>query len=97
MRITANMLITHEEKDRALYTEEEWDNLVYRDLVIKFAQELQKMTPLLAKGDEDRGTRYQVQGIVLSMDTFKTLMERLQTDLSYEEFDEVRNIFNNTI
>jgi hypothetical protein len=97
MKVAANMVITQEEKDKAFYLEKDWDNIIYHDLFIAFAQELKKMQPLQDKAEEDFGTRYQVQGIVLSMGTFRTLMEELQDNLPREFFERVRNILNNTI
>jgi hypothetical protein len=70
--------------------------MLYRDLSIRFTQELRKMTPLSSKAEEDHGIRYQMQGIVLSMGTFRNLMEELQNKLPMDEFDKIRNIFNNT-
>lgn len=97
MKITADVLVTQTEKDNALFSEEDWDNLIYHDITIKFAQELRKMNPLFFKEEEMDRTHYQAQAIVISMVAFKEIMVHLEDWLPRELFEVIRNQFNNTI
>jgi hypothetical protein len=96
MRITAEVNIDQNTRTD-LYTDKEFDDMIFKDITIKFAQELRKMNPLFFKGDERNYTRYQMQAIVISMETFRNLMEELEDDLPFEKFDKIRSIYNNTL
>jgi hypothetical protein len=97
MKITSEVKVSNADTRLLGYTEEEFDKQIYHELSIKFAQQLQLMSPLLFKAEEYGNTRYQIQGVVFSMETFRNLMEELQDSLSCEQFVKIRNIFNNII
>ena len=97
MKVTAEVRINFDQQANSLFTEREFDDQIYDELTIKFAQELRKMNPLRFKAYEDNNYCYQVQGIVLSMKTFRQFMEFLQNELPIDKFNEIRNTLNNTI
>ena len=68
MKLTAEVKINQYERDNTLYSEKEFDEIIFNDLTIAFAKELRKMSPLQFKVNEYGWDRYQIQGIVIPID-----------------------------
>ena len=98
MKITAQINLSFDEQCNVALSENELDNFTFKELTLRFAEELRKMKPLYNKKESyHESTEYQIQAIVLSMDTFKEILYHLEEWLPREKFEVIKNRFNNTI
>lgn len=103
MKVVADVNIRVEEQANTLFTDQEWEDKIFEELTIRFAQELRKLKPLYSKkenildGTYLESTNYRIEAFVFSYATFTAMMSQLRGILSYEEFERVRQIFINTI
>jgi len=79
MRVIAQVQISDREKVDSRMPRQTFESMVYSDLSISFAKKLGELYGLTSKEEAlmDCFTRYQMEAIVLSMNSFQELLEVL--------------------
>lgn len=75
------------------------DKEIRKEMFIKVGLEIEKHIPILQSFETKPINKwvYQTQMIVLSMDTFKNLMNILEIQLPYQEYQKIRDSLNEKI